>query len=107
MVAYTKPQQWMKEESERLRGKRDQIKFIEAVFTMAASSITILSNLVMSNCTGITEAHKEVDFQIRKLQLCFKLTSFAEIDDFSKHRMLEIPANSCFVLSFPQDENAF
>ena len=28
MVAYTKPQQWKKEESERLRGKRDQIKFL-------------------------------------------------------------------------------
>ena len=28
MVAYTKPQQWKKEESERLRGERDQIKFI-------------------------------------------------------------------------------
>ena len=29
MVAYTKPQQRKKEESERLRGERDQIKFIE------------------------------------------------------------------------------
>ena len=29
MVAYTKPQQWEKEESERLRGERDQIKFID------------------------------------------------------------------------------
>ena len=28
MVAYTKPQQRKKEESERLRGERDQIKFI-------------------------------------------------------------------------------
>ena len=28
MVAYTKPQQWKKEERERLRGERDQIKFI-------------------------------------------------------------------------------
>ena len=28
MVAYTKPQQWKKEERERLRGDRDQIKFI-------------------------------------------------------------------------------
>ena len=28
MVAYTKPQQWKKEESERLRGGEDQIKFI-------------------------------------------------------------------------------
>ena len=27
MVAYTKPQQWKKEESEKLRGERDQIKF--------------------------------------------------------------------------------
>ena len=26
MVAYTKPQQWKKEESERLRGERDQIR---------------------------------------------------------------------------------
>ena len=29
MVAYTKPQQWKKEESERLRGEREQIKFID------------------------------------------------------------------------------
>ena len=28
MVAYTKPQQRKKDESERLRGERDQIKFI-------------------------------------------------------------------------------
>ena len=30
MVAYTEPQQRKKEESERLRGGRDQIKFIKA-----------------------------------------------------------------------------
>ena len=29
MVAYTKPQQRKKEESEKLRGKRDQIKLID------------------------------------------------------------------------------
>ena len=29
MVAYTEPQQWNKEESERLRGERDQIKLID------------------------------------------------------------------------------
>ena len=29
MVAYTKPQKRKKEESERLRGERDQIKFID------------------------------------------------------------------------------
>ena len=32
MVAYTKPQQRKKEESERLRGERDQIKFIDLRF---------------------------------------------------------------------------
>ena len=32
MVAYTNPQQWKKEESERLRGERDQIKFIDFGF---------------------------------------------------------------------------
>ena len=32
MVAYTKPQQWEKEESQRLRGERDQIKFIDLGF---------------------------------------------------------------------------
>ena len=32
MVAYTKSQRWKKEESERLRGKRDQIKFIDLGF---------------------------------------------------------------------------
>ena len=32
MVAYTKPQQLNKEESERLRGERDQIKFIDLRF---------------------------------------------------------------------------
>ena len=32
MVAYTKPQQRKKEESERLRGERDQIKFIDIRF---------------------------------------------------------------------------
>ena len=29
MVAYAKPQQWKEAESERLRGERDQIKFID------------------------------------------------------------------------------
>ena len=32
MVAYTKSQQWKKEESERLRGVIDQIKFIDLKF---------------------------------------------------------------------------
>ena len=32
MVAYTMPQQRKKEESERLRGERDQIKFIDLGF---------------------------------------------------------------------------
>ena len=32
MVAYTKPQQRGKEESERLRGERNQIKFIDLKF---------------------------------------------------------------------------
>ena len=32
MVAYTKHQQWKKEDSERLRGGRDQIKFIDLRF---------------------------------------------------------------------------
>ena len=32
MVAYTKPQQRKKEESERLRGEGDQIKFIDLRF---------------------------------------------------------------------------
>ena len=32
MVAYTKPQQRKKEESEKLRGERDQIKFIDLKF---------------------------------------------------------------------------
>ena len=32
MVAYTMPQQRKKEESERLRGERDQIKLIDLIF---------------------------------------------------------------------------
>ena len=32
MVAYTKPQQRKKEESERLGGERDQIKFVDLRF---------------------------------------------------------------------------
>ena len=32
MVAYTKPQQRKKEESEKLSGERDQIKFIDLRF---------------------------------------------------------------------------
>ena len=32
MVAYTKPQQWKKEESESLREERDQIKLIDLRF---------------------------------------------------------------------------
>ena len=31
-MTYTKPQQWKKEESERLREQRDQIKFIDLRF---------------------------------------------------------------------------
>ena len=32
MATYTKPQPWNKEESERLRGERNQIKFIDLRF---------------------------------------------------------------------------
>ena len=32
MVVYTKPQQWKKVESERLRGWRDPVKFIDLGF---------------------------------------------------------------------------
>ena len=32
MVAYTNPQQWKKEECERLRGERDQFEFIDLGF---------------------------------------------------------------------------
>ena len=32
MVTYTKPQQWKKEENERQRSERDQIKFIDLRF---------------------------------------------------------------------------
>ena len=32
MVAYTKPQQWKKEESQKLRGEEDKIKFIDLRF---------------------------------------------------------------------------
>ena len=32
MVTFTKPQQRKKEESERLRGKRDQIEFVDLRF---------------------------------------------------------------------------
>ena len=32
MATYTKPQQWKKEESERLRGEGDQIMFIDLDF---------------------------------------------------------------------------
>ena len=32
MVAYTKPPQWKKEESERLRGEGHKIKFIDLGF---------------------------------------------------------------------------
>ena len=32
MVAYTKPQQRKKEETERLRGERDQINFLDVTF---------------------------------------------------------------------------
>ena len=43
MVAYTKSQQWKKEESERLRGERDQIKYIHLRFErgQAVSGYTI------------------------------------------------------------------
>ena len=32
IAAYIKPQQWKKEESERLRGERDKIKFTDLRF---------------------------------------------------------------------------
>ena len=32
MVTYTTPQQRKKEENEKLRGERDQIKFIDLIF---------------------------------------------------------------------------
>ena len=34
MLAYTKPQQRKKEESEKLRGERDHIKFIDLRFEL-------------------------------------------------------------------------
>ena len=37
MATYANPQQRKKEESERLRGKRDQIKFIDLRFETKAS----------------------------------------------------------------------
>ena len=36
MLAYTKPQQRKKEESKKLRGERDQIKFTDLRFEMAS-----------------------------------------------------------------------
>ena len=39
MVAYKKPQQMKKEEGERLRGERDQSKFIDLGFWMASCRI--------------------------------------------------------------------
>ena len=39
MVAYAKPQQRKKEESKRLRGERDQIKFIDLGFERASCRI--------------------------------------------------------------------
>ena len=41
MVAYTKPQHRKKEESERLRGERDQIKFIDLRFEMNTFMVEI------------------------------------------------------------------
>ena len=32
MVVYAKPQEWKKEESERLRGEKDQMKCIDLTF---------------------------------------------------------------------------
>ena len=44
MVAYTKPQQFKKEESERLRGERDQIKFINLRFQR---SVTVVIHFIV------------------------------------------------------------
>ena len=48
-MAYTKPQQRKKEESERLRGERDQIKFIDILSRLILSLIPILETLVKIN----------------------------------------------------------
>ena len=39
MVAYTKPRQWKKEESKRLRGERDQIKFIDSGYAAMSNKL--------------------------------------------------------------------
>ena len=45
MVAYTKPQQRKKEERERLRGERDQIKFVDLRFESGESYLVYLGRL--------------------------------------------------------------
>ena len=43
MLAYAKPQKWKKEESEKLRGERDQIKFID--LRLERWQVVVLSEL--------------------------------------------------------------
>ena len=47
-MADTKPQQWKKEESERLRGEGNQIKFIDVRFERASFRIILDSKLVLN-----------------------------------------------------------
>ena len=56
MVAYTKPQQRKKEESERLRGERGQIKFIVTIsnatfnyLRLGTSSIVLVDLFTQGN----------------------------------------------------------
>ena len=43
-MAYTKPQQRKKEESKRLRGETDQIKFIELRFEFSSDAVSSQNN---------------------------------------------------------------
>ena len=58
MVAYTKPQQRKKEESEMLRGERDTIKFIHLFERWQV--------------VGLRKARRKQEFRLKKLSHQFK-----------------------------------
>ena len=57
MVAYTKPQQRKKEESERPRSERDQIKLIDLRIERQIGDLVIMTMMMTTITMNQTEIH--------------------------------------------------
>ena len=68
MVAYTKPQQRKKEESKRLKGEREQIKFIYLRFERQQAVSYVTSGIIHSEYLSFSFAF--CLFYVREIEPC-------------------------------------